>query len=122
MCNLTQQILALEEKLLHTDMQKNPLLLNELLAESFEEIGSTGIATSRQAAVDWLMNKNISDRWLLTNFRIIELTTDIVLAIYHAQKVVGSNTAVSLSTRSSIWKLHGNQWKMVFHQVSKSNK
>ena len=122
MCNLTQQILALEEKLLHTDMQKDPSMLDELLAESFEEIGSTGIATSRQAVVDWLMNKNISDRWLLTNFRIIELTADIVLAIYHAQKVVDSHIAVNVSSRSSIWKRHGNQWKMVFHQASKSNK
>ena len=122
MCNLTQQILALEEKLLHTDMQNNPLLLDELLGESFEEIGSTGIAISRQAVVDWLMNKNLSDRWLLTNFRIIELTADIVLAIYHAQNVVDSHIAVNVSTRSSIWKRHGNQWKMVFHQASKSNK
>ncbi|MDH5552943.1 MAG: DUF4440 domain-containing protein [Nitrosomonas sp.] len=122
MRNLTQQILALEEKLLHTDMQKNPLLLHELLAESFEEIGSTGIATSRQAVVDWLINKNINDRWLLTNFRVIELTDDVVLAIYHAQKVLDSKTNVSVSTRSSIWKRHGNQWKMVFHQVSQSNK
>jgi len=122
MCNLAQQILALEEKLLHTDMQKNPLLLDELLAESFEEISSSGIATSRQAVVDWLMNKNISDRWLLTNFRIIELTADIVLAIYHAQKVVDSHIAVNVSTRSSIWKRHGIHWKMVFHQASNSTK
>ena len=122
MCNLTKQIQTLEEKLLHTDMQENPFLLDELLAESFEEIDNTGNITTRQAVVEWLMNKNKNDRWLITSFRIKELSTDIVLAIYQAQKVGGRNNTVAVSTRSSIWKRHGSHWKMVFHQASKSNK
>ncbi len=122
MCKLTKHIQALEEKLLHSDMQENPFLLDELLAQSFEEIGNTGNITARQAVVEWLMNKNKSDRWLLTNFRINELSTDIVLAIYHAQKVRGSNVTAAVSTRSSVWKRHGSHWKMVFHQVSRSKK
>ena len=122
MCNLTKQIQALEEKLLHSDMQENPYLLDELLAQSFEEIANTGDITSRQAVVEWLMNKNKNDRWLLTNFRISKLSTDIVLAIYQAQKVGDSNITAAASIRSSIWKRHGIHWKMMFHQASKSNK
>lgn len=121
MSNLTKQIQALEEKLLHTDMQENPLLLDELLAETFVEIGSTGLTTPRQAVVAWLLNKNKSDRWLLSNFSVSKLSSDIVLAIYHAQKVGDSNISAAVSTRSSIWKRHGDHWKMMFHQASKSN-
>ncbi len=122
MCKLTKQIQTLEEKLLHSDMQENPFLLDELLAQSFEEIGNTGNITSRQAVVEWLMNKNKNDRWLLTNFRINELSTDIVLAIYQARKVKSSNITAAVSTRSSVWKRYGSHWKMVFHQASKSKK
>lgn len=122
MCKLTKQIQDLEEKLLHSDMQENPFLLDELLAQSFEEIGNTGNITSRQAVVEWLMNKNKNDRWILSNFRISELSTDIVLAIYQAQKVGGINITAAVSARSSIWQRYGNHWKMVFHQASRSNK
>ncbi len=122
MCNLTKQIQILEERLLHSDMQENPFLLDELLAQSFEEIGDTGNVTSRQAVVEWLMNKDKNDRWLLTHFRINVLSADIVLAIYQAQKVRGGNITAAVSTRSSVWKRYDNHWKMVFHQVSRSNK
>lgn len=121
MSNLTEQIQALEEKLLHADMRENPLLLDELLAKSFVEIGSAGLTTPRHAVVSWLLNKNKNDRWLLSNFSINKLSSDIVLAIYHAQKVGGSNISDAVSTRSSIWKRHDDHWKMMFHQTSKSN-
>ena len=122
MCKLTKRIHALEEKLLHSDMQESPFLLDELLAQSFEEIGSMGNITSRQAVVEWLMNKNKNDRWILTNFRISELSTDIVLAIYQAQKVGDSNITAAASIRSSIWKRHGSHWKMVFKKIFLSTK
>lgn len=87
MSQLAEQIQELEETLLHSDMQENPTLINELLAETFEEIGYSGGVTSRQAVVDWLLNKNKNDRWLLSDFKVSVLSADIVLAIYRAQKV-----------------------------------
>ena len=120
MNQLANQIQELEEKLLHENMQENPLLLDEILAETFVEIGYSGNITSRQEVVDWLLNKPINDRWLLSNFCINILSSDIVLAVYQAQKIGDSERISKASTRSSIWKRQANQWKMMFHQASKS--
>lgn len=114
-----KQIQALEIKLLHVDMQANPLLLDELLAETFEEIDSNGVVSSRQAVAEWLINKNKNDRWLLSDFRVSVLSHDIALAIYQAQKIGVDDCIAKISTRSSIWKRYGQIWKMVFHQASK---
>ena len=122
MSQLAERIKDLEEMLLHSDMQENPTLINELLAETFEEIGYSGSINSRQAVVDWLLIKNKKDRWLLSDFKVSVLSADIVLAVYRAQKVWDGEQTTTASTRSSIWKRHGRQWKMMFHQASKLSK
>ncbi len=119
MDGIEAQIRQLEIKLLHTDMKGNPSVLNALLAEDFEEIGSTGRIGSRQAVIDWLLNKSIHDRWSMIHFRVKVLSDDLVLAIYQAQKIGGSDSVGKGSIRSSIWKRTGSGWKMVFHQGSK---
>ena len=108
-------IKALEEKLLHSDVRKNPEILNELLAEDFEEIGSTGKVSIRDDVVQWLVTKERDARWSLSEFRVRELTPDLVLAVYCAIKVGNSSGSI----RSSIWKQSGGHWKMVFHQATK---
>ncbi len=120
MIQLANQIQKLEEKLLHENMQENPLLLDTLLAKTFFEIGYSGEKSSRQEVVDWLLNKPTTDRWLLSNFCVDKLSHDIVLAVYQAQKINDGVQISKASTRSSIWKRHGRQWKMMFHQASKS--
>lgn len=120
MNQLVEQIKALEEKLLHADMQANPLLLDALLAEEFEEIDGSGVITSRQEAVNWLLSKNKNDRWLLSNFRVKSVSLDIVQAIYQVQKIGGDHLSGNISTRSSIWKRQDYHWKIVFHQASAS--
>jgi len=117
---ITDQIRRLEFKLLHSDMKVRPSLLDELLAKEFEEIGGNGAVNSRQEVVGWLLNKNPQDRWSLTDFRVRELSTDLVLAIYRAEKIVEKKNIVSKgSIRSSIWKHNTQGWQMVFHQASK---
>ncbi|SFP34191.1 hypothetical protein SAMN05216419_100162 [Nitrosomonas cryotolerans] len=121
---LEEQIKTLELKLLHTDTGADPSLFNALLSEDFEEIGNTGHISSRQEVINWLINKSNDDRWLLKNFRIKILSTDWILAIYEAQKISNpDSTSTSRgSLRSSIWKRHGDDWQMVFHQGSKVSK
>ena len=117
---ITDQIRRLEFKLLHSDMKVRPSLLDELLAKEFEEIGGNGAVNSRQEVVGWLLNKNPQDRWSLTDFRVRELSIDLVLAIYRAEKIVEKKNIVSQgSIRSSIWKHNTQGWQMVFHQASK---
>lgn len=119
---LTGQIKVLEERLLHADMREDPSLLDELLSENFEEIGSSGAINSRLAVVNWLVNKNKNDRWMLSDFRVSVLSTEIVLAIYQAQRITDNDSVACATIRSSIWKRHGRSWKMMFHQASRQCK
>ena len=119
---LAAQIEQLELKLLHTDWRANPSVIDELLGEAFEEIGSNGQVSSRQDVVVWLLNKDSDQKWLLQDFRIKLLSNDMVVAIYHAVKVEQAEQALETyrgSIRSSIWQRYGSQWKMVFHQATK---
>jgi len=115
MNKIEELIKELEETLLHSDVRKNPEILNELLDENFEEIGSLGIVSSRSEVINWLVTKEKDMRWSLDEFRVRQLTPELVLAIYQANKIGKGKTSKG-SIRSSIWKCYGDKWKMVFHQ------
>jgi hypothetical protein len=116
MTTLANEIKALEEKLLHCDLRKDPQLVEELLADDFEELGSNGKVTARDEVVQWLATKDNALRWSITEFRIRQLTPDLVLAIYRARQKDRLNDAYQGSMRSSLWQRSGKAWKMIFHQ------
>ena len=119
MKNLKDHIKHLEEKLLLSDVRKNPEILHELLSEDFEEIGSMGKTSSREAVINWLVTKEKDIQWSLSEFRVRELGPDLVLAIYLARKTGKHSGGSKGSMRSSIWKLCDGHWKMIFHQGTK---
>lgn len=119
MYKIEAHIKELEEKLLHSDFRKNPEILNELLCEDFEEIGSIGKTSSREKVIHWLVTKDKNIKWALDEFRVRELAPDLVLAIYRASIKDNQNGNSTGSIRSSIWKLHDGNWKMTFHQGTK---
>lgn len=117
MNNIKEHIKELEERLLHSDVKGNPEILNELIGEDFEEIGSNGKVSSREEVIEWMINKDKNIKWSLNDFRIRKLTPELVIAIYTASKndQVNSNGSI----RSSIWKNCDGKWKMIFHQGTK---
>ena len=115
MNKLEVQIKQLEEQLLHADVRANPELLEQLLADDFEEIGSSGMISNRHQVIDWLVTREKAVTWSIQDFRIRQLSPELVLANYRAMKD-GQNTRTGSSMRSSLWQLSGKQWKMVFHQ------
>lgn len=119
MNNIKEHIKKLEEKLLHSDVRRNPEILKELLDEDFEEIGSIGKASTREEVINWLVTKEKNIKWTLNEFRIRELAPDLVLAIYTATVNEHQKNVSKGSLRSSIWKLNDANWKMIFHQGTK---
>ncbi len=112
-------IQQLELKLLQTDLNANPVLIDELLAQDFEEIDNQGHQHSREDVIDWLKRKDPNLHWAFRDFRVKVLTGDCVLAIYSLQKAQQSGAHAPGSIRTSLWQRQGNQWKMVFHQATK---
>ncbi len=119
MHNIKDHIRELEVKLLHSDVQENPEIINELLSEEFEEIGSIGKTSSREEVVYWLRMKEKNKQWSLDEFRIRELAPNLILAIYQANSKEGNHHVSKGSIRSSIWKLCSGNWKIIFHQGTK---
>jgi hypothetical protein len=119
MNNIKDHIRELEEKLLHSDVQENPEILNDLLSEEFEEIGSIGKTSSREEVAHWLRVKEKNRQWSLDEFRIRELAPDLILAIYQANSKGSDRDGSKGSIRSSIWKLYRGNWKIIFHQGTK---
>ncbi|SNX61352.1 hypothetical protein SAMN06296273_2805 [Nitrosomonas ureae] len=114
-----KQIQQLELRLLQSDLTAHPELIDELLAENFEEVDSNGEIRTRNDVIDWLLHKDKHIQWTFKDFRIKALTDDMVLAIYSLCKPDCMNGAGS--TRTSIWQYQKNRWKMVFHQASRKN-
>ncbi len=118
---LTGQIRHLELKLLQTDLTAHPGLIDDLLAENFEEIDSNGEIHSRDDVIGWLMRKDPNMQWTFKDFRLKALSEDAVLAIYSLQKPDQSGISNTASIRTSIWQYQNNQWKMLFHQASRKS-
>lgn len=118
---LTELIQQLELSLLQSDLTAHPGLIDELLAEDFEEIDHQGITRSRSDVIDWLTRKDPGIHWAFKDFRIKAVSGDVVLAIYSLQKPDQPDAGSGGSTRTSLWRYRNNQWKMVFHQASRKN-
>jgi hypothetical protein len=116
---LAELIQQLELKLLQTDLNANPALIDELLAQDFEEIDNHGHLHSRADVIDWLKRKDPNLHWAFRDFRVKMLANDLLLAIYALQKQDQAGNQVSGSIRTSLWQRQGDNWKMIFHQATK---
>ena len=114
-------IQQLELNLLQSDLTAHPGLIDELLAEDFEEIDNRGEIRSRADVIGWLKTKDPSMHWAFKDFRIKVVSGDVVLVIYSLQKPDQPDAGSGGSTRTSLWRYRNNQWKMVFHQASRKN-
>ncbi|MDV6341638.1 DUF4440 domain-containing protein [Nitrosomonas sp. Is24] len=118
---LAKLIQQLELSLLQSDLTAHPGLIDELLAEDFEEIDQQGTIRTRNDVINWLMCKDPGMHWAFKDFRIKVVSGDVVLVIYSLQKPDQPDAGSGGSTRTSLWRYRNNQWKMVFHQASRKN-
>jgi len=118
MIDIKNHIKLLEEKLLHSDFDQYPEIIDELLSKTFEEIGVIGKISSREDVIFWLLKKDKDMKWTLNNFKVRKLTPNLILATYLATRQgIGSESSKG-SIRSSIWKLCSGHWKIIFHQAT----
>ncbi|MCP5244506.1 MAG: hypothetical protein H6937_00475 [Burkholderiales bacterium] len=84
MDELAEQIRQLELKLLHMDWRVDPAAIDELLDETFEEIGGNGQISARQNVVGWLLKKTLISNghyriFALNDYRVIRSSPYTVL-------------------------------------------
>jgi hypothetical protein len=107
-----QHLQKLEELLLQPATRRDAEQVAGLLSDDFVEIGSSGSAYTK-AEIIAALARETPVRWTMDQFEARSLADGVVLATYRATRH-GDRTVSSL--RSSIWKLDGERWRMVFHQ------
>ena len=110
---LSQHLRGLEESLLLPDVRKSKRLV-ELLADNFVEFGSSG-RTYKKADLVATLQAEFPVTQSADDFHVELLAPTVALLTYriHRRSVPPLHTL-----RSSIWQLHGSQWRMVFHQAT----
>lgn len=107
--NLKEQLLQLEESHTRMEVRQSREKLDEILADEFFEIGSSGFMYDK---VECLETGVVLTEMTLHNYEIYPLADGVVLATYFIiDKTRNRNTL-----RSSIWKFIEGRWQLYFHQ------
>lgn len=116
-----QLLRRLEERLLQAEVRRSPSAVGDLLVDEFVEFGSSGRVFDKPQIIAALRGEptTTSQRSVL-DFRTTVLAPGVVLVTYRLVRTDNTGEAGRHSLRSSIWKLVGERWQMVFHQGTAS--
>ena len=112
--DLTDTLIALERSLHDPSLRKSRSHVEQLLAEEFREIRSSGRVWTRNEILDLLAGE-IPYAIESSDFACAMLSPEIALLTY-ATLSNPSGQPPRRALRSSIWRLEGGRWRIVFHQ------
>jgi hypothetical protein len=104
---------AAETALLDAQQRGDVVAMAALLAEDFEEIGSSGRRYDRAAVLAALGTAKL-DAAEIANFSLRQLAADLALVNFRTRLQRGD--IVLRSLRSSLWRREDGMWRMAFHQ------
>jgi hypothetical protein len=84
-----------------------------ITVESFWEVGASGRIYSRDYVLDVLeerLKNPQKDKWETKDFHCLEIAKDNYLLTYTLMQ------GERITRRSTIWRKHGDNWKIVYHQ------
>lgn len=113
--SISQRLYRLEERLMQPDVRHSPPELKKLLADDFVQFGSCGRVFNKQSIIEEL-GKESDVKISISDFKTISLTPDTALVTYRAIFAYEDAKSPKYSLRSSIWKLTGDTWQVIFHQ------
>src|SRR5690348_1225018 len=118
--SVERKLQALEEQLLTSAARANAKALGRLLHDEFVEFGSSGRIFDKPKIIAALAQGS-PWQYTLSEFRVVRLSEDTYLVTYRL--TIGELTSPSLlqTLRSSIWKCVGSEWKLFFHQGTRTN-
>ena len=106
--DISALIEALEQELLQPEVRMSEDRLNELIADDFVEIGTSGKRFNKHEIINALVDQE--------NFNTIEISADTILSTYEVQIEILNTSLTIDSFRTSIWKNKDGRWQIVFHQ------
>lgn len=110
-----QQIMELEQLLVHPATRLSAEMLNRHLADDFYEIAATGRCFGKADVLERLPTETPP---IITqqDFDSRVLADGLAQLTYRATIQRAENESPSYSVRSSIWRFDGEKWQMIFHQ------
>jgi hypothetical protein len=112
---LCAQLRALELALLDPAVRRDREQVSALLADDFEEFGSSGRVWSRAAILQLLETEEYSPP-AMKDFRCSLLAENVALATYRTVRTDAETGLQSGALRSSLWIRNSAEWKIRFHQ------
>lgn len=111
-------IRSLEEELLQAAVRASPDRVSMLLADDFVEFGRSGGVYNKKEVVSSLAAEGSDDPYMLSayDFTLTPLAEGVVLLTYRSVRESVEDGTASHALRSSVWKIIGGHWRMVFHQ------
>ena len=106
---------ACERTLLDPGVRRDKARVAALLAEDFQEFGSSGRVWTREAILDLLATEEFSAP-LLQDFQCHWIASQVALVTYRTVRIDPESGQHSGVLRSSIWIEQGGQWRVRFHQ------
>ncbi|WP_216828051.1 nuclear transport factor 2 family protein [Alkalihalobacterium elongatum] len=107
--DLKKHLQKLEERHTALDVRKSREELDQLLADDFFEIGSSGYFSNKKECIE---SGVVLTEMSLHNYEIYPLSSDIVLSTYYIADITRNRNTL----RSSIWKRIDGRWQLYFHQ------
>ena len=108
-------LIELEISLHSPIVRKSRRRLETLLSNECLEIGASGKIYGKNEIIDALLEEKETNEIQATDFEFRELSPGIAQLIYKSKNKL-NDEKIRYTIRSSIWKLEGSQWRMVFHQ------
>ena len=113
--DVESHICDLETQIITPEIRASKITMSKMLSDDFMEFGSSGQIYNKTKIIEALAkNPNVSSS--LTDFSLIHLAENIVLATFRVVKKGEHPTNSIHSLRSSIWRWENERWKLVFHQ------
>ena len=107
--DLEAHLIELELRLQAPSIRKDAAATAELLSDTFREFGASGRVWDRAGIIAELSTET-PYQIVSENFECERLSSELALLTY----VCNSTTRRTL--RSSLWRLEGDKWRILFHQ------
>ena len=112
-------LIRCERALLDPVVRSDRAQVQALLAEDFQEFGSSGRVWDRSTIVDLLAGEVYTPP-TAEEMHCAHITGDVALVTYRAVRIDSNSGTRTESLRSSLWMRKSGRWRMRFHQGTRA--
>jgi len=112
---LAAHLQALERALHDPVVRGDVAQLAALLDDDFREIGSSGVCFDRAAALAEIPRERAQVEIVSSDYNCVLLVPTLAQVRYRSWYVIDGERQREV-LRSSLWRRHGEAWRVVFHQ------